>query len=92
MSDGKVLGFDVSSGYGYKKREPYIEIHFMGRKTQMSPEAARDIAFALLAAAEAAYSDAFLVEFANEAVGIEVSEAAVLLQQFRVWRLQKQKW
>jgi hypothetical protein len=92
MSDDKVLSFDVSSGYGYKEREPYIEIHFMGRKTQMSPEAARDIAFVLLRAAEAAYGDAFLVEFAHEAVGMEVGEAAVLLNQFREWREQKHTW
>ena len=84
--------FTVTSGYGYNSREPFVEIEFESVKVQVSPENARDFAFALLHAVEAAYSDAFLVEFFTDAIGGEMNEAAVLLQQFRDWRQTKQEW
>ena len=82
----------ITSGYGYNTKEPYIEIKAPKLRVQMSPENARDLAFNLLQAAEGAYSDAFLVEFSKHALGGDEQTAAVLLNEFRQWREQKQEW
>ncbi len=83
---------DVSTGYGHNTKEPYVEINVPELRIQMSPENARDLAVNLLQAAEAAYSDAFLVEFFVNAIGGTEAEAAGLLIEFRKWREQKQDW
>lgn len=82
--------FHVTSGYGHNSREPFVQMQCPNPVVQMSPENARDLALNLLQAAEAAYSDAFLVEF----LGAIESEtvAAGLLIEFRKWREQKQGW
>jgi hypothetical protein len=83
--------FKVSSGYGYNTQEPFVEIEFESVQIQVTPENARDMGLSLLRAAEAAYSDAFLVEFLKS-VGGNANEAAALLVEFRAWREQKQAW
>ncbi len=75
----------VASGYGYKSREPFVEVRFRDERSQMSPETAQTIGANMIEAAEAALSDAFLVEFMVEVVGVE-HQAAQLLGEFRIWR------
>jgi hypothetical protein len=84
MSDMKF--FTVTSGYGFNTRQPYVEIQQDNFKVQMSPTDARALALSLLASAEAALGDAFLVEFGTQSIGLELNEAAGLLAQFREWR------
>jgi hypothetical protein len=55
--------------------------------TQMPPEAARELAFNLLGAADAAESDGFLVGFLRDTIGVDDMRAVVtLLTQFRGYR------
>jgi hypothetical protein len=82
----------VTTGYGAKAKEPYVEVEAPQLRVQMTPENARALALNLLQAAEAAYSDAFLVEFTVYAAGGSMNEAAGLLIEYRKWREQKQSW
>lgn len=86
------LTYTVTTGYGASSKEPYVEVLAPSLRVKMSPENARDLAMNLLAAAEAAYSDAFLVEFAQGALGSNLEAAGVFLHEFRAWREQTQKW
>lgn len=83
---------NVTTGYGYKSKEPYVEVNVPKKRIQMTPENARDLALNLLQAAEAAYSDAFLIEFLTDAIGSDPAQAAILLGEFRKWRETKQDW
>lgn len=92
MSDP--INFSVSSGYGGNTHEPFVEIvvEAKGFRTQMSPENARELAHNLLQAAEAAYSDAFIVEFMRDGIGAGEEIATVALIEFRKWRQTEQVW
>lgn len=79
-------GFWITSGYGANTREPYIEVQLEDAKIQMPPEDARRLALNLLQAAEAALSDAFLVEFMQAEIGLERPQAANILVKYREWR------
>ena len=89
---GNVLAIRIEAGYGAESQEPFIEINVPVLRMQMSPENARDLALNLLHAAEAAYSDAFLVEFFKEALEATDEATAVLVAEFRKWRETAQKW
>lgn len=84
--------FYITSGYGYNNKEPFVQMQCPDPVVQMSPENARDLALNLLQAAEAANSDAFLLEFMTRAVEVSEAEAGVWLIEFRKWREQKQDW
>lgn len=88
MSDKPIITFSVSSGFGHRTRQGYVQViieaaDFM---TQMPPETARDLAQNLLTAAEAADSDRFLMTFMMERVGADEQRAAQILMDFREWR------
>jgi hypothetical protein len=79
----------ITSGFGHNTQQPYVQM-LIGRAdwmTQMPPETARELAFNLLGAADAAESDGFLVGFFRETIGIDDMRAvASLLIQFREYR------
>jgi len=60
-----LVGVMVSSGFGYNTQQPYVQVLIEAAdwSTQMSPATARELAFNLLTAADAAESDGFLVGF-----------------------------
>jgi hypothetical protein len=71
-----------------QKGEPFVQLILDGVViAQMDPEDARDHARAITEAAEAAEQDAFLVTWVKEKVGAGPAEAAVMLQEFRAFRL-----
>lgn len=82
----------ITTGYRANTKEPFVEMNVPKRRIQMSPENARDLALNLLQAAEAAYSDAFLVEFYRDALQAEEELTAGVLIEFRKWRETKQEW
>lgn len=86
------LIFMVTTGYGWKHRQPFVNVT-VGAKdfhVQMSPAEARDLALNLLESAEAAEQDAFLFEWAQKEVGVDDAGAATLLAEFRKWREDRQ--
>ena len=80
---------NVTSGYGFNTRQPFVEIKTDKLKAplQLSPEEARDLALNLLEAAEASEQDAFIFEF-HSTLGGERDDklGAGVLFQFRQWR------
>lgn len=89
---GETEVINVSSGYGANTKEPYVQILWGNKQLQMSPENARDLAMNLLQAAEAAYSDAYIFEFAKGFLKGGHELTAVMLGEFRKWRETEQDW
>lgn len=84
--------FFCSSGYGARTHKPFVDMSYNGRKVaQMYPESAIALAHNLLACAEAALGDAFLIEFMNERVGLELGQVYGLLLEYRDWRDQREE-
>lgn len=79
--------FYASSGYGHNTEKPFVELTYNGRKlVQMPPETAVDLAHNLMACAEAALGDAFLIEFMHTRVGLPREHIGMVLLEFREWR------
>lgn len=80
--------FQVTSGFGHNTQQPFVAVT-VGNKdfhAQMSPEEAIDLAHNLLACAEAALTDAFLIGFFRKVIGNDDQAVAGLLLEFRDWR------
>ncbi len=86
MSKNKII--HVSSGYGHNTREPFVmvEADVLDTPLQLSPDDARDLAFNILSAAEAAENDAFLFEFIKQELNQEDRVAVSILVEYRDWR------
>lgn len=81
--------FTVTSGYGHNTKLPFVEVHYEGKRAQMTAETARALAMNLLQAADSAESDGFVVEWFAERAGLRLDQAAGLLNEFRTWRERK---
>lgn len=68
--------------------KPYVQFALDISPTQFTPGKAREIALMLLEAADAAESDAALMAFARDQIGLDDARAAQLLDQFRKAREQ----
>lgn len=76
----------VASTFGYATQKPYVELTMDVSPAQFSPAKAREIALMLLEAADASESDAVLMAFARDTIGLDERRAAQLLDQFRQMR------
>ena len=83
------MTFHVASGYGGNTRQPFVEVQLGEYTTQMSPEKAIELALNMLEAAESAWSDAFITEFMERDVGLELPQAAQVLRRYREWRAKR---
>ena len=89
IHDSSLVNVTITSGFGHNTQQPFVEmtIRRADWTTQMSPDAARELAHNLLACADAAESDGFLVGFFQSHVGIkDPGIVASLLVQFRQYR------
>jgi hypothetical protein len=68
--------------------KPYVQFALDISPTQFTPGKAREVALMLLEAADAAESDAVLMAFARDQIGLDDAGAAQLLAQFRKSREQ----
>ena len=77
----------VRSMYGHRTREPGVTMAMpAGEMVQMTPGEARQLGRQLVEAAEAAISDAFIVEYFAEHINIKEEMIFKLLADFREWR------
>lgn len=93
IEDSDITNITVTSGFGHNTQQPFVEmtIRRADWTTQMSPSMARELAHNLLAAADAAESDGFLVTFLQKTVGVEdMRTIATVLVQFREYRQEQQ--
>ncbi len=80
----------VGSGYGFQTREPFVELELPERAPLLlGLDDCRRVAQMMLEACEAAEQDAFLVEWAMEAMEIDLDHAIVLLHEAREARLKR---
>lgn len=87
MKHPKLSTVEVVSGYGANTRVPYIELRLPEREPlQLEIDEARLVGQMILESCEAAESDAFIVEWFTEHLGVEMPQAAKLLHEFRQWR------
>ena len=79
-----MTGFVVTSLVASKTGLPRVNLRSdEGGETQMSAEEARQLAFNLLGAAEAADGDAFLYRFVQKRLGVEATQAGAILLMYR---------
>lgn len=70
-----------------KKNEPFVQLIHNGQVLcQMSPNEARDHAISILESAEAAETDAFLIQFVTKKIGIGATESVAMMAAFREFR------
>jgi hypothetical protein len=70
-----------------KHGEPFIQLLMDDDVIcQLSPEEARDHAKNILEATEASEQDAFMLEFMQQRVGLDVQRAMQIIVNFRKWR------
>lgn len=84
-----LVGVMVTSGFGHNTQRPYVQVVIEAAdwSSQMPPEKARELAFNLLSAADAAESDGFLVTFLQQRIGVDDMRAlASVLVEFRDYR------
>lgn len=89
IEEDDITSIQITSGFGHNTQQPFVQmlIRRADWMTQMSPENAREVAHNLLAAAEAAESDGFLVGFLRQGMGIDdMRMVASVLVQFREYR------
>lgn len=93
IEDSGLTNISVTSGFGHNTQQPFVEmtIRRADWTTQMSPAMARELALNLLAAADAAESDGFVVGFFRDHIGLEMSHVAGLLMEFRDYREKRQE-
>lgn len=89
---GQGQRIEVGSGYGFNTKLPFVEL-IVGKETvQLTAEKAREIAGWLVAAADSAEGDGFVVEWLAEGVaGFTPQQAAGLLGDFRRFRDAKRR-
>jgi hypothetical protein len=82
----------ISSGWGHNTQQPYVTIALANPQetanpaVQIASSQARQIAFQILEAAEAAEQDGFIVNFAMQHIGVPIEHAGGLLNEYRAWR------
>lgn len=89
IEEEDITGIMVTSGFGHNTQQPFVQMVIAQADwmTQMSPETARELAHNLMAAADAAESDGFLVGFLRNTIGVDDMRAvASLLVEFREYR------
>jgi len=81
--DQRMGQVSIASTFGYATQKPYVELSLDTSPAQFSPAKAREIGLWLLEAADASESDAVLMAFARDEIGLDERRAAQLLDQFR---------
>lgn len=77
----------VTSSVGHDTGRPLVGMTIDGTEVlRMEAGKAREVAHMLLAAAEAAVGDVFMVTFLTENIGLELTQAVGVLREFRDWR------
>lgn len=83
--------FWVTSMYGMKNQAPLVTLTVPdGGMHQMSPDEARSLAANLVHAAEASEQDGFIIEWAQQKLGLDLEQATMVLGDYRDWRQARQ--
>ncbi len=83
---GPEIELHVESLYGARSDAPLVKLVVGRQEIIMPPEKARTVAQWLLDAAEAAYSDAFIIRWVCQATNVTREQARPLLREFRQFK------
>ena len=87
MRDGAGDTISVSSTYGAKTKRPFVAVTWGEQVAQLPPDSARQLAIDILESAEASISDAFLMEWLAERVGVsDQNMRGAMLMELRKFR------
>jgi len=76
----------VTCGYGARTKVPFVTLTTSSPAMQMTVDKAREVAWMISGAADAAISDAFLITFLAEVGGFEMESIGKTLAAFREFR------
>lgn len=79
--------FHIGTLVSNRTKEGLVEVILGDEKVQMPPAQAREIGAWFIGAAEAAETDAFIVEFMRKTVGVDDAMAVNILVHLREYRL-----
>jgi hypothetical protein len=82
---------DVTSIVSSRTKEGIVQFKWNAEDGQLTPDEARAHALGIIEAAEAAETDAFLVEFLTTKLKTTFETAIVILRDFRAFREARQK-
>lgn len=77
---------NISTQIGSRDLNPYVTFRWGAHACRLNPEEARHHAYAILAAANAAETDGFLVSFLKDKIDFPIEQAAPILNDFRKYR------
>jgi hypothetical protein len=78
----------VESGVSYPDFRPFVTLRLGDQRGQLDPAEARQHALLILEAADAAESDAFIVQLLEQRVDMRHDQIARVLADFRTFRAQ----
>jgi hypothetical protein len=79
-------GLFVQALVGGERGEPMVELRWDDKLLQWTPEQAVEHALQLIACAEAALHDAFLLHYLESRVGVDRERGLLVLLEMRAWR------
>ena len=89
----KLTSVQIGSIVSARDGQPYVQMQMSDGETivtqlrvQMTPYEARQHAYTVLEAADAAESDHFIFNFLKEKIGVAAEQAAPVLAEFREYR------
>jgi hypothetical protein len=81
----------VTSLVSSTTREGVVELTWGDKRAQLSVREAREHSLAVLEIAEAAETDAFIAEFLEKEVGMDLQRSVGMMQAFRTYREKRLK-
>lgn len=90
-TEEKPIYLNCVSINGARTREPLVQVTYKDETFILRTDEARNHANALLEAAEAAETDAFLFEFVKDELKQDNETAGTILVSFREWRVEKER-
>ncbi len=80
---------NISSVISSRDGRPFVQLKWSGDGCQLTPDEARQHAYRILDAANAAETDSIMVRFLQERVGIDFKSIVPILRDFREFRERK---
>lgn len=87
--DAEDVTVDVRSIFGFKSRQPLVELQFGETVHVMRPDEARTVGRLLFECAEAADMDGLVVAFLSGTLGLSFDQTLVVLREWRGLRQAK---
>lgn len=80
---------NITSVVSARNNMPFVQMKWGDMGCQMTPDEAREHAYGILDAANAAETDSIMLRFLADKIGVETQDAADVLREFRTFREQK---